>query len=89
MHYTHINRLTSRVNKWSGISIHRHLLRHYVATQATAHKASGIDIMHYLGHKNLRMTADYTRNTKESSLNVFVAITSKNNKNFKKSTGTK
>ncbi|QVI33478.1 site-specific integrase [Lacticaseibacillus zeae] len=73
MFYSHINRLTSRVNKWSGISIHPHLLRHYVATQATAHKASGIDIMHYLGHKNLQMTADYTRNTKEASLNVFEA----------------
>ncbi len=29
--------------------------------------------MHYLGHKNLQMTADYTRNTKEASLNVFEA----------------
>ncbi|KKW88338.1 tyrosine-type recombinase/integrase [Lacticaseibacillus rhamnosus] len=81
LHYTHINRLTSRVNKWSSISIHPHLLRHYVASQATAHKASGIDIMHYLGHKNLQMTADYTRSTKESSLNVFEAVEGKPEKN--------
>lgn len=77
LHYTHINRLTSRVNKWANIAIHPHLLRHYVASQATAHKASGIDIMHYLGHKNLQMTADYTRSTKESSLNVFEAVEGK------------
>lgn len=89
LHYTHINRLTSRVNKWADVSIHPHLLRHYVATQATAHRASGIDIMHYLGHKNIQMTADYTRNTKESSLNVFEAIDNNSNKGSSKSTGTK
>lgn len=74
LHPTHLNRLMRRVSKASGVEVYPHLLRHYFATQAIAANKPQIDVMHYLGHKNLQMTADYTRATKAASLNVFNSI---------------
>lgn len=74
LHPTHLNRLMRRVSNESGIEVYPHLLRHYFATQAIAANKPQIDVMHYLGHKNLQMTADYTRSTKAASLNVFNSI---------------
>ena len=59
------------VNKATGLQIRPHMLRHYFATQAIAGNAAQIEVMHYLGHKNVQMTADYTRETKQASLDVF------------------
>lgn len=74
LHPTHLNRIMRRVSKACGIEVYPHLLRHYFATQAIAANKPQIDVMHYLGHKNLQMTADYTRATKDASLNVFNSI---------------
>lgn len=74
LHPTHLNRLMRRVSNESGVEVYPHLLRHYFATQAIAANKPQIDVMHYLGHKNLQMTADYTRSTKAASLNVFNSI---------------
>ncbi|WP_225352577.1 site-specific integrase [Lacticaseibacillus nasuensis] len=70
----YLNRVERKVSKECGIEIYPHLLRHYFATATIASEKPQIDVMHYLGHKNLQMTADYTRATKEASLNVFEGI---------------
>lgn len=80
LHHTHVNRLMTRINKASGVRIHPHLLRHYFATTAISNRSPEIDVMHYLGHKSLQMTADYTRPTKAASLKVFGASGQLNNK---------
>ncbi|WP_262315410.1 tyrosine-type recombinase/integrase [Lacticaseibacillus parakribbianus] len=59
------------VNLATGLSLRPHMFRHYFATRAIGSGAAQIDVMHYLGHKNLQMTADYTRPTKVASLDVF------------------
>lgn len=59
------------VNSATGLALRPHMFRHYFATRAITGAASQIDVMHYLGHKNLQMTADYTRPTKDASLDVF------------------
>lgn len=80
LHYGQFNIITKKVSDASGIKVHPHLLRHFVATQAIAHNAPSIDVMHYLGHKDLQMTADYTRPTKDASLDVFNALEGNNRK---------
>ncbi len=49
------------VNKTTGLYFRPHMLRHYFATRTINTNASDIEVMRYLGHKNLQMTADYTR----------------------------
>jgi integrase len=68
---THLNRIMKKVEKASGIHITPHMLRHYFATEAISSSTPQIDVMHWLGHKNIQMTADYTRPTKPNSLSVY------------------
>lgn len=68
---THLRYLTKIVSKQAGIYIHAHMFRHYFATQAIASSVPQIDVMHYLGHSSVQMTADYTRETEHSNLAVF------------------
>lgn len=59
------------VNDATGLHIRPHMFRHYFASRSVNTPASEIEVMHYLGHKNLQMTADYTRPTQSASLDVF------------------
>jgi len=59
------------VNKATGIKLRPHMLRHYFATRSISANTPEIDVMHFLGHKTIQMTADYTRPTKDASLKVF------------------
>ncbi|WP_125703777.1 tyrosine-type recombinase/integrase [Lacticaseibacillus daqingensis] len=70
----YIGRLERAVSDECDIKVYPHLLRHYFATTTIAGEKPQIDVMHYLGHKNLQMTADYTRASKEASLNVYSGI---------------
>ncbi|KRK71877.1 tyrosine-type recombinase/integrase [Lacticaseibacillus nasuensis] len=75
---THLRYLCLLVSKECGIKIHPHMFRHYFATQAIASEKPEIDVMHYLGHASVQMTADYTRSTEHASLEVakgFEAVT--------------
>lgn len=74
LHVTHLNRLEGRVSRACGIHVYPHLLRHYFSTRTIEDEKPQIDVMHYLGHKNLQMTADYTRNSRDASLNVYSSI---------------
>ncbi|MCD2257098.1 site-specific integrase [Agrilactobacillus fermenti] len=70
-HPTHLNRVMHKVEKASGIHITPHMLRHYFATEAISSNTPQIDVMHWLGHKNIQMTADYTRPNQPNSLKVY------------------
>lgn len=77
LHPNHPNRVMRRVEKESNIHITPHMLRHYFATQASASKSAPIEIMHWLGHSNVQMTADYTRPTIGASLSVYSSVAAK------------
>jgi integrase len=66
-----LSKITSKVSSGTDIRITPHMLRHFFATQAIASNAPAIDVMHWLGHSSVQMTADYTRQTKEAALNVY------------------
>lgn len=76
-HPYHVNKITGKINKDSGIHITPHMLRHYFATKGMASNASDIEVMHWLGHSNLQMTADYTRPTALESLDLYSNVDSK------------
>lgn len=69
--YSYLVERMAAVNDATGLKIRPHMLRHYFATQAIAANAPQAEVMHYLGHKNMQMTFDYTRATEQSSLKVF------------------
>lgn len=71
---THLNRVMHKVETASGIHVTPHMLRHYFASEAISSNSPEIDVMHWLGHKNIQMTADYTRSTKPSSLQVYANV---------------
>lgn len=77
LHPYHANRVTKRINEASGIHITPHMLRHYFATKGMASNASDIEVMHWLGHSNLQMTADYTRPTSVESLDLYTTVDNK------------
>lgn len=82
----YINRLFNKISKKSGISVNPHLLRHYFATQALNNpNVSDIEVMHWLGHKNIQMTASYTRDTKDASIALYQNV----QRDFKVIDGTK
>lgn len=64
-------RVFNKVSKASGIKVHPHMLRHYFATQALEKGLPDMSVMHWLGHKNMKMTNDYTRPTAEGAKRVF------------------
>ncbi|MDN6635779.1 MAG: site-specific integrase [Lacticaseibacillus paracasei] len=71
VHPSNINRnLFQRVKEATGIELRPHMLRHYFATQALQDGLPQMSVMHWLGHKNIDMTNDYTRPTREGSLKV-------------------
>ncbi|EPC73055.1 integrase family protein [Lacticaseibacillus paracasei subsp. paracasei Lpp71] len=71
VHPSNINRnLFQRVKDATGIELRPHMLRHYFATQALQDGLPQMSVMHWLGHKNIDMTNDYTRPTREGSLKV-------------------
>lgn len=76
--YSYLVERMAAVNDATGLKIRPHMLRHYFATTAIAADTPQAEVMHYLGHKNMQMTFDYTRATEGSSLKTF--------ENFKKST---
>lgn len=73
--YAYLVERMSAVNDATGLKIRPHMLRHYFATQAIAANTPQAEVMHYLGHKNMQMTFDYTRATEQSSLKVFKNFT--------------
>ncbi|MGV0167138.1 tyrosine-type recombinase/integrase [Furfurilactobacillus sp. WILCCON 0119] len=70
VHPTYPNRMLKKVSAACGIDVHPHLLRHYFATEASGANLPNMDVMHWLGHKHLQMTEEYTRGTKEGMLRV-------------------
>lgn len=67
-----INRiLFQRVNDKIGTHVRPHMLRHYFATHAKENGLPDMAIMHWLGHKNVEMTNDYTRPTEEGAKKIF------------------
>lgn len=67
-----INRiLFQRVNDKAGVTVRPHMLRHYFATHAKENGLPDMAIMHWLGHKNVEMTNEYTRPTEEGAKKVF------------------
>ena len=63
-----------------------HLLRHYFATQALNNpNVADVEVMHWLGHKNIQMTASYTRDTKDASMALYQNV----QRDFKVLDGTK
>lgn len=85
-HPSQINRLFNKISKKSGVSVNPHLLRHYFATQALNNpNVSDIEVMHWLGHKNIQMTASYTRDTKDASIALYQNV----QRDFKVIDGTK
>ena len=74
LHPNHPNRVMGKIEKKSGVHVTPHMLRHYFATQAMASKAQDIEVMHWLGHKNIQMTADYTRVTETESLQTYASV---------------
>lgn len=66
----HLTYLCKTISTKVGIKMHPHMFRHYFATETIAHGVPQIDVMHYLGHSSVQMTADYTRPTEGASLNV-------------------
>lgn len=52
----------------TGITARPHMFRHYFATQAMQNGAAESTVMHWLGHSDIKMTASYTRPTKEGAL---------------------
>lgn len=69
--YSYLVERMAAVNDATGLKIRPHMLRHYFATSAIAANTPQAEVMHYLGHKNMQMTFDYTRATEQSSLKVF------------------
>lgn len=74
VHPTYPNRMLKKVSKAYGIEVHPHLLRHYFATEATGSNLPSMDVMHWLGHKHVQMTEDYTRGTEAGMLHVMNGI---------------
>lgn len=70
VHPTYPNRMMKKVSKACGINVHPHLLRHYFATEASGANLPSMDVTHWLGHKRIQMTQDYTRGTKDGMLRV-------------------
>lgn len=70
----HPNKIMEKMSDECGIRVHPHLLRHYFATKARSDRLPDMDVMHWLGHRNLQMTDSYTRATPEGALNVFKGI---------------
>jgi integrase len=68
---TRLNQLMREVSKSCGVNITPHKLRHFFASQAIASNTPAIDVMHWLGHSSMQMTADYTRPTDQSTLAVY------------------
>lgn len=78
MHPYSLNHFFNKVNRKSGLHFTPHMLRHYFATEGMSNpKVADVDIMHWLGHTNLSMTTDYTRLTKENSLNTYGTLEGK------------
>lgn len=77
--YTYLDYKIKDVNDATGLKFRPHMLRHYFATNATLQGAPQSEVMHWLGHKNLQMTHDYTRPTEPGMLDVFDFV--KNEKN--------
>lgn len=72
LHPTYPNRVLKKVDKVAGIHVNPHLLRHYFASQALSNPGTPeMDAMHWLGHKNLQMTANYSRDTKPASIKFY------------------
>ncbi|MFD1466507.1 tyrosine recombinase XerC [Lapidilactobacillus mulanensis] len=71
LHPYYANKLTKRINDASDMQITPHMLRHYFATKGMASTSADIEVMHWLGHRNLQMTADYTRPTAFESLELY------------------
>lgn len=71
----HLRYLCQVVSNKCGIHMHPHMFRHYFATETIANGVPQIDVMHYLGHSSVQMTADYTRPTENASLNVSKGFT--------------
>lgn len=70
----HPNKIMEKMSDECGIRVHPHLLRHHFATKACSDRIPDMDVMHWLGHRNLQMTDSYTRATPEGALNVFKRI---------------
>jgi integrase len=64
-------RIFKKVSKASGVEVRPHMLRHYFATQALEKGLPDMSVMHWLGHKNITMTNEYTRPTAEGAQQVF------------------
>jgi integrase len=69
--YTYLDNKLKDVNTATGLALRPHMFRHYFATEATMKSAPQSEIMHWLGHKNVQMTHDYTRPTEPGMLTVF------------------
>lgn len=85
-HPSQINRLFNKISKKAGVAVNPHLLRHYFATQALNNpNVADVEVMHWLGHKNIQMTASYTRDTKDASMALYQNV----QRDFKVLDGTK
>lgn len=69
--YTYLDNRLHEVNAATGLHFRPHMLRHYFATSATMKAAPQSEVMHWLGHKNMQMTHDYTRPTEPGMLTVY------------------
>ncbi len=65
------NKLFEKIKRITGIPVHPHTFRHYFATMALTSGRVETDVMHWLGHKNIEMTQDYTRQNVRGALGVF------------------
>ncbi|MFC6169755.1 site-specific integrase [Loigolactobacillus jiayinensis] len=60
------------MTKTTDIHVNPHLLGHYFTSQALSNpNAPEINAMHWLGHKNLHMTASYSPDTKPASMKLY------------------
>lgn len=71
-----LTKIMNKVSDATGIKVSPHMLRHFFATQAIASNKPAIDVMHWLGHSTIQMTANYTRQTKEAALQVYTGFNS-------------
>lgn len=69
-------KITSNLQKATGIQIHPHTLRHFFATHALSSGQSSTDVMHWLGHSSIATTVDYTRENERGALTLFEGMQS-------------